>query len=166
MDNVPIRINNPITGRNNQSANGGKKQGQSKGKLFTIIISIAVILIAGVTGFVCYKSSLVSHIDNGKYQAVFLSNGQVYFGKLEKMSGGYFKLTDIFYLQTSDENTTTVQDSSNDSSDVELIKLGSEVHGPEDEMIIDKDQILFFENLKTDGTVTSSITQYYEQLSE
>jgi len=41
-----------------------------------------------------------------------------------------------------------------------LIKLGSEIHGPDDEMIVSKDQILFFENLKKDSQVSASIDKY------
>lgn len=107
-----------------------------------------------------------AHIDTNKYQAVFFTNGQVYFGKLQKLSGGYFKLNDIYYLQAKADATpestseNPQETSTNQTSDVELIKLGREVHGPEDEMIISKDQVLFFENLKKDGTVTQSINKF------
>jgi ABC-type Zn uptake system ZnuABC Zn-binding protein ZnuA len=43
---------------------------------------------------------------------------------------------------------------------VQLIKLGSEVHGPEDAMMIAKAQVLFYENLKPDGKVAQSISKY------
>lgn len=43
---------------------------------------------------------------------------------------------------------------------MQLIKLGDEIHGPEDEMILSKDQVLFYENLKTDGKVAQSIEKY------
>ena len=51
-------------------------------------------------------------------------------------------------------------DSTQQSPDVQLVKLGSEIHGPDDAMIINKDQLLFFENLKKDGKVTDSINKY------
>jgi hypothetical protein len=76
------------------------------------------------------------------------------------------KLTDIFYLQThntSADSKNPQQTTSQQSNDVQLIKLGSEVHGPDDEMIISKDQVLFFENLKKDGKVTDSISKYLSQ---
>ena len=40
-----------------------------------------------------------------------------------------------------------------------LAKLGSEVHGPEDKMQINKDHVLFIEDLKDDSTVVKSIRQ-------
>jgi hypothetical protein len=38
-----------------------------------------------------------------------------------------------------------------------LIKLGGEAHGPEGDMYIAKDKILFFENLKDNSTVVQAI---------
>jgi len=37
------------------------------------------------------------------------------------------------------------------------VKLGSEIHGPEDLMIINRAQILFVENLKPSGRVSQAI---------
>ncbi len=42
----------------------------------------------------------------------------------------------------------------------QLIKLGEEVHGPEDAMIINRDQVLFYENLKPGGKVSQLIQNY------
>ena len=112
-----------------------------------------------------YRSSTAAAIDSSKYQAVFFTNGQVYFGKLHTLNNNYMKLTDIFYLQAKDPSTNAdsknpQETSTQQSPDVQLVKLGNEVHGPVDEMIISKDQMLFFENLKKDGKVAASIGQY------
>ena len=127
-----------------------------------VVVGIALI---GLVAWFVYRSSTAATIDTSKYQAVFFTNGQVYFGKLRSVNSGYMKLTDIYYLQTQSntKDSQNPQETNNQSSDVQLIKLGNEVHGPEDEMIISKDQILFFENLKSDGKVTDSIKQYQNQ---
>lgn len=142
------------------------KKRQSKRKLL-VIAGVALLLAVGVWGsyLALRNSSVTSHIDGSKYQAVFFTNGQVYFGKLSALSGGYMKLEDIYYLQTkastaSDNPQQTAEDT---SKDVELIKLGNEIHGPEDEMILSRDQVLFFENLKDDSRVASTIKTYQEQ---
>ena len=56
----------------------------------------------------------------------------------------------------SNENQIAAQE----STGMQLIKLGEEVHGPEDTMVINRDQMLFFENLKSDGKVTQLIRQH------
>lgn len=143
-----------------------KKRRSLKRMLLPVIILI-VILVIGFFGWSAWSKShaaATTGIDTSKYQAVFFTNGQVYFGKLQAFNGDYLKLTDIFYLQTqsnsSTAGSTNPQTSSTDSSSVQLIKLGSEVHGPEDAMMIAKDQVLFYENLKPDGKVAQSIDKY------
>lgn len=80
------------------------------------------------------------------YQAVFLTNNQVYFGKLAEARGNYAVLTDIFYLQVS-QPLQPSPPAGGPNPNVNLIKLGSELHGPVDRMEINRDQILFIETL-------------------
>lgn len=131
----------------------------------SLILKVAGLLVAGalLAGLVYgYNQMTGSTIDSKKYQAVFLTNGQVYFGKLHR-AGDYYKLTNVYYLQasqTSEGSSNNPQQAASANSGVQLIKLGNEVHGPEDAMVIDKAQVLFFENLKNDGKVVDSITKY------
>ncbi|QQS21888.1 hypothetical protein IPM09_05270 [Candidatus Saccharibacteria bacterium] len=126
-----------------------------------IVVVLLGVLAAGVWGYNTLTQGQL--IDTGKYQAVFLTNGQVYFGKLSRVSGDTYKLNKIFYLQenqtASDSNNP--QKTSATNTDVQLIKLGNEVHGPDDQMVIDKSQVLFYENLNKDGKVSKSIAEYY-----
>ncbi len=136
-------------------------------KPLTIVLAIVVVAVIALSAwwFIMRPGSVDSTIDNGKFQAVFFTNGQVYFGKLGVVNGEYMRLTDIYYLQTKADtkDDKNPQETATESNDVELIKLGSEIHGPDDEMIISKDQVLFFENLKEDSTVSKTIAQYQEQ---
>ena len=131
------------------------------GMIIGLILGI-VLLAAGIGGYwFLSRSQLSTQIDSGKYQAVFLSSGQVYFGKLTVVDSQYLKLSGVFYIQSqqdaaSDEDQITTQE----STGMQLIKLGEEVHGPEDTMVINRDQMLFFENLKSDGKVTQLIRQH------
>ena len=131
------------------------------GMIIGLILGI-VLLAAGIGGYwFLSRSQLSAQIDSAKYQAVFLSSGQVYFGKLTTVDSQYLKLSGVFYIQSqqdaaSDEDQITTQE----STGMQLIKLGEEVHGPEDTMVINRDQMLFFENLKSDGKVTQLIRQH------
>jgi len=126
-------------------------------------IVITVLVLAAAAWFFVGKTGTSTAIQSDKYQAVFFTNGQVYFGKLSQLNGDYMRLKGVYYLQNKEQATdeTTPQSASKqDASDVELIKLGNEIHGPEDEMIVAKDQILFFENLKPAGTVSQTISNF------
>lgn len=172
MDDVVVRANSSgDTGRNagNSAHNSGHSDKKKifKRKIITIIIGALLALAVLAGGWFFYQSNVGQQIDNGKYQAVFFTNGQVYFGKLQKLNGDYFKLTDIFYLQapaatpTDSKNPQLTTDQQ--AANVQLIKLGNEIHGPDDAMVVNKQQVLFFENLKKDGKVTDSITKYHNQ---
>jgi hypothetical protein len=138
------------------------------GGIVAVIVLIAIIV--AVKMFMTPSAHTTVGIDKNQYQAVFFTNGQVYFGKLKEMSPSSMSLTDVYYLETQNDDQKDEKDSKNpqstsaqDSSNVKLIKLGNEIHGPEDEMIISKDQVLFFENLKQDGKVAQTIKQYKTQ---
>ena len=158
----------PTVSRNSNQRIAEPKKGKSR-KLIIVaavfvlfaLITVAIITLAGKIGS--------SAIDSSKYQAVFLTNNQVYFGKLQKSTDNYYKLTDVFYLQATqaqadvtDINAENPQDPAGQTG-VQLIKLGNEVHGPEDAMIIDRSQVLFIENLKKNGNVVDSIDKYKKE---
>lgn len=177
MDSVPVRVKGTqaeketVSREESTTSRGRKKPGKVPFNLkkWSIIIAAVIILAAaGIGSWLWLGSQQSGAIENGKYQAVFFTSGQVYFGKLEKIDNNYMKLTKVFYIQASNSSSSTNSQNPQDaakaqSSDLQLIKLGNEIHGPEDAMIISKDQILFFENLKTDGKVANTITQYYNK---
>jgi len=146
------------------SAPNGTRENKAPKKRFKLPLIIAAVIVIALVALLIFTNGKNSGaaIDKSKYQAVFFTNGQVYFGKLSTMNDSYLKLTDIYYLQTqSDSNSeANPQETSSDQSDVQLVKLGKEIHGPEDEMIISKDQLLFYENIKADGKVGQSIESY------
>lgn len=173
MDSVPTNASGQahssrnVEGRHSHPSHKTKRKKLNLKIILALVGGFVLVAILTFSMLFMYKSSTVANIDSGKYQAVFFTNGQVYFGKLQTLNSSYMKLTDIFYLQAKAETATTdsenPQETTQDASGVELIKLGSEIHGPEDEMVISKDQILFFENLKNDGTVAESISKYQSQ---
>lgn len=120
-------------------------------------VVLIVVIAAGWLFLQQQRQDAATGIDSGKYQAVFLSNGQHYFGKLERMNADYFKLKDVYYLEQKGDtgaSETTKQTA------VELRKLGDkEVHGPESEMIIAKEHVLLYENLKDKSQVVTLIGQ-------
>lgn len=134
-------------------------------KRFLLPIVAAVIVILGLIGWFAWSNMQNSGpaIDASKYQAVFFANGQVYFGKLKQVSSEYMQLSEIYYLQAQadgEADSKNPQETTTNQNDVQLIKLGEEIHGPEDQMMISRDQMLFYENLKADGKVAQSIEKY------
>lgn len=177
MDNMAHRNNRPAqrpqVGQGAATPQPGTAQSHTRTSsrkprrgLFVAALVVAVLLVAVAAWFLLGRSTTSSAIDSSKYQAVFFTNGQVYFGKLSPLNDDYMRLENVYYLQNKEQaadETSPQSASGQDASDVELIKLGNEIHGPEDEMLVAKDQILFFENLKPAGTVSKTITEFQQK---
>jgi len=132
---------------------------------------VAVVIIAGFVGMALqsYTTRINAFIDKDKYQAVFLANSQVYFGKLRKIGDDSYRMTNVFYIQSNTEvptGQTSKDEEKSKNGTLEsqqsptLIKLGQELHGPEDAVVFNKSQITFWENLRPDGKVAQAITNY------
>lgn len=162
----PVVKEEPKTVHRPNTASRFEIEDKKRNKFILPIIGIIVAIVLGIAGWTVWSGmqGSGSAIDAGKYQAVFFTNGQVYFGKLTTFNSDYLKLTEVFYLQTQaneeSDSESPQQASTDQNANTTLIKLGDEIHGPEDEMIISKDQVLFYENLKPDGKVSSTIDQY------
>lgn len=138
------------------------EQRSSKKGLIWIIAIAAVVIALVVGGWLMWSNSQsgATGVNSSRFQAVFLVNGQIYFGKLSDFNEKSFKLTNIYYPQAqtteSEKTDATTPDA---SGGIQLIRLGDEVHGPESEMYISKEQILYYENLKSDSKVSQLIQQ-------
>jgi len=139
----------------------GPEQKSRKGLPWVISIVLVVIIIAIVGWMVWSKSNNgATGIDSSRYQAVFMSNGQIYFGKLSAFNDNSFKITHIYYPQAqATDGTDTETTSTDQQSSIQLFRVTDGVHGPEDQMIIMKDQILYYENLQSNSKVTQLIEQ-------
>ncbi|TAH35452.1 hypothetical protein EYC59_02215 [Candidatus Saccharibacteria bacterium] len=144
--------------------------------LTAILIVAAALLVAGAAGYGIYaltqKDATTTtatttatdenkNINTSGYQALFLTNGQVYFGHLSNLDNKFVTITDIYYLQV--QQNLQQGSGGNTNSQVSLAKLGSELHGPEDKMHVASDQVLFWENLKPDSKVSQAINAYKKQ---
>ncbi len=92
---------------------------------------------------------------SAKWQTVFLNNGQAYFGRLSG-HGDTYVLSDVFYLRTN----PNFQPTTPSATAFDIVKLGGELHGPENVMYIPKTAILFWENMRTDSQVVQAIENF------
>lgn len=126
-----------------------------------IIIFIVVAIVLILLG--CFISTLFKPKPSNDYQAVFLSNKQVYFGKIVNERDNFIEFTGIYYLRAQKDLDNLNKESDEfasaqgGESAVSLIKLGNELHGPQDTMHINKDHILFIEPLREDSKVVEAI---------
>ena len=100
--------------------------------------------------------------NKNEWQAIFLSNGEVYFGKIIEQNIYEVVANNIFYLQAKDPLQQGAQ-VVKQNNDIALIKLGKEIHGPTDEIRFNRDQILFLEDMKDDARIVKAIKDYLKK---
>ncbi len=157
----------PATGSGSQPAFSGnqlsKISNQPIGKSLrlgpvVLLFSLTALVIALTFLLVFGGNGQIHAVQKDKYQAVFLNNGQVYFGNIKSIGNKSLNLANIYYLQTSGNTDAAAQTQSN--ANVSLVKLGCELHSPYDQMFINSDQVIFWENLKDTGQVVKAIKDY------
>jgi len=160
------------TGASSNGASSAKQSrpredGRRPGKLvragaiaLLFALTILVVAVIGVI-YVGNSDDQSKFVNKDNYQAVFLTNGQVYFGKLSEVGRDYFRLNNIYYLT---QNTSTdAKGNTTTNGNYTLVKLGcQQIHDPFDEMIIERSQVSFWENLQNGqySKVVKSIGEY------
>lgn len=153
-DNAPSGVKN---------TKGGKFSKFRKHALLNItyiglLLSITVVMVGVLLALFFFEGDREdSYVDSTKHQAIFLNNGQVYFGNITDLNKDFLTLSNIYYLRVNQQVQPGQQASQND---VSLVKLGCELHGPQDNMVVNRDQVTFWENLKDDGQVAKAIAEY------
>jgi hypothetical protein len=117
------------------------------------ILAVSLVCLA-LSGVGCNRGQpnpASATVDVNKYYAVLLSNGSVYFGKLEGLGSAYPVLHDVYYVQSvTNPETKAVTNV--------LVKRGKEWHAP-DRMILSEKAIVFVEPVGADSKVSQLIAE-------
>lgn len=119
-------------------------------KSLLILIIVIIFALIGTIGFFGYK---YLNKKNAARSAVFMTNGQVYFGYLSGSNLNTLTLNDVYYLKLSDLQT-------NSSKQILLVKMGNELHGPQNTMYISRSQVLFWQMLRSDSKINDAIAKF------
>jgi hypothetical protein len=125
------------------------QQGSAAVQIVWVVAGIVVIVAALL--FMKHTVSRSPVAFTTPYQAVLLTNGSAYFGKLEGYGTPRPVLTEVYYIVTQ-TNPETKQ-----SSNV-LVKRGKELHEP-DRMYLNPNQILCVEPVGEKSKVAQLIAQ-------
>lgn len=139
----------------------------------TLMVPYAVIVLAIILGGMAlwlHNKEYAQTMPNDTYQAVFLSNGQVYFGKLAPLNRDYMKLSDVYYLQQSQsealteeaaaETAETTAEEATTQTEFAVFRLGeTEIHQPTNEIILSREHIIMWENMEPTSQVIDAINR-------
>src|SRR5258706_2754451 len=111
------------------------QQGNAAVQIVWVLAGIVVIVAAFMV--IRHTTSRSAVTFTTPYQAVLLSNGSAYFGKLEGLGTPYPVLHEVYYVQSAqDPQTKKVSNI--------LVKRGKEWHSP-DRMVLNANMIVFVE---------------------
>ncbi len=122
-------------------------------KMQRIMLGAAVVLVAAIVTIVIMKSQPLQAIDSAKFQVVYLTNGQAYFGKLQNTNGDFLIMQSPYITQSvanSDNETST-------DTQTTLLKVTDQLYGPDDSIAIKASQVTFWQNLRDDSKVSQAI---------
>ena len=157
--------------------NRNKKRGRPlRLVIVCVVVLVGLIFVIGIWfDFIPWKkgsASMVMEISGSKksgWEAVFLTNGQVYFGQVGKEEDGFLVMTNIYYLKSKSKSTneskfTNSTNATNNVGDgsTRLVKFGTEAHRPVDELRINILQVLMIEELSGESEVVRAIEEYEE----
>jgi hypothetical protein len=138
----------PIPAELEAKGNGGGVR-----KTAAIVLIVFAVLV-GVGYWLALNGgvTLVSTVKmTTPYQAVLLSNGSAYFGRLEGFGSAWPILKEVFYVQS-------VQDPQTKAVSNILVKRGKEWHSP-DRMILNANMIVLVEPVNPNSRVAQLISQ-------
>ena len=116
---------------------------------WTVARWLAVVVLAIALGATVDPTAL-PFSGAEKLYAVFLLDGQAYFGHLEDVPwSDSVQLTDVYYFDDARKTTTDLS--------VGLLKRGTELHAPADGMQIRRDKVLAIERVGLDSPVARAI---------
>lgn len=119
-------------------------------RLRLVAVWIFLPIVAGVLVGTSIDPNALPFSGRERLAAVFLLDGQAYFGHLDDNSmSGTMVLRDVYYFSDASKTTADLQ--------IALTKRGSEVHQPASEMRIRRDRVLVVEHVTPDSPVARAI---------
>ncbi len=122
----------------------------------TLAVLTGLLIILVVVALLIYKSnSESSYVNTSTYQSVDVrvsasTGDQVYFGKIASMNSNYMVLNDVFYLQPGAT-----------SNQFNLNSLTCTLSDPENQIIINRAQVVLWENLSSKSQVVTDIAKWH-----
>jgi hypothetical protein len=120
----------------------------------TLVILIGALIILIVVALLFYKTtSETNYVNTSTYQLVDINinvaGGQIYYGKIVRMNSSFVVLDNVFYIQPASSGTNQY-----------LTSLTCTLYDPQDQIVINRSQIAFWENLSSKSQVVTDIQKW------
>jgi len=122
----------------------------------TLVILIGALIILIVVALLFYKTTgETNYVNSSTYQSVDINvngstGGQIYFGKIVRMNSSFVIMDNVFYLQPGSS-----------SNQYTLNSLTCALYNPQDQIVINRSQVAFWENLSSKSQVVTDIQKWH-----
>jgi hypothetical protein len=128
----------------------------NNGKKGVALLVVGIIVLVAIIVFLV-MTIFVSPARGDNWYAVFLSNGQTYFGQISKQNSDLIVLKKVHYLQM--QQVPPLEEGQEPESQLSLMSVKDELHSPEDEIQINRDHVLYTQKLREDSQVITGIKE-------
>lgn len=141
-----------------QEAKEPIKKGNTGKKIYSLIFIIAVVSLGSYFAYINYFSkpettTPKASIFDDKFFGVFLDTGDVYFGKLSNRESAFVTVDEAFYLRVTENTEKDKSGKPIGAPQLNLIKLGTEMHKPTGKIEIQRTHIVSIQELSADSEV-------------
>lgn len=152
----------------NQGPQGDGYQGQRqqprqapprKAGILVILTRIVRRFVVPIVALVVLFLIVSALVPSNAWKAVFLDDGSVFFGKASsRWLSGDVVMTRVYYVHSAEEIVRQAAlTEAAAKPEINIIKLGSEIHGPTDKVRIKDGKILYIEELRANSTLVKAI---------
>jgi len=131
-------------------------------KFFVTVLGIIVVVAVLWSGYTSWQSHRPN--TSGPRQAIFLGDGQTYFGYASSLRNQTVTLVDVYFLRPQASATNTPTSTAVDTTKIDLLKLGlggaDDLVGSQDKMVINRDAIKYIEDMRDDSQINQKIKAY------
>lgn len=126
------------------------------GMIRRLIWSLLILALLGLAAYglvtLVETDPFGGRVNEARYQAVFLSNDRVYFGRLRPAGREFYELRDAYFIQQA-----TAGEGEEQKPTQQVKPISEELQGPERNMLIPRRQVVVVENLRKDSAVAAAI---------
>jgi hypothetical protein len=118
----------------------------------TLLIALAIVTLI-ISDNPIKKVAFKNLYNKDSYQVLFLDSGAVYVGKLQEVSEQLVQIKDVYFLDVKKDALDTTTQNAN----LSLGKLGCEIYGLDDALIINKAKIISWSDIDTKAASNSRV---------
>lgn len=144
-------------GNNKKKVNSWPTSGWVRAIWIFLLFSVTIVA-GGLLSLMYFSNNSESqYVDGSKFQAVYLNDQEVFFGKIKTINSRFVDLQDVFSTNNPSALKAAATSKSASTTASSIVKPDCNAYGSYDEMIISRSDVRYWQNLRPDSQVVQAI---------